>query len=376
MKLPVQLAALAAASLLYACGRPAPLQHPHGHADVLLATDSGMGGLAFAGGHAYLSLANSASRPSAVLRTAAVNRASVWTPLPLGDCALAPAQAGEPWRSPALSRLGGTVYLYQRTIAFHEQALCRLERSRGSMVPHDPGLRLCRASSCEQLWMTGLQLHGGTLLSNAGGGANVLALEHGGRSWRALTGTFSTSACAHAAFAVAGRRLLVGMQCPPGTATLQAWELPHASAALPVAAPPLEGRAIHVIAPAGSAVFAGVSGGLLKSVDGGASFRFVIHHAPGSAAMPHIRHVLALGKRAAVVVAAGADPVLRRPYLAVSRDGGERWTDLSSILPGAQGSGAAVTSLAQDRQGRLLATLNLQPQAQGRLVLLTLGGVD
>lgn len=372
----VRRAALAAVPplvLLAACGGPAPLQHPHGRAEVLLATDSGMGGLAVDRADTYLSLFNSMTRPSAVLRTGqVVDQASLWHRLALGHCALAPAQEGQAWRSPAVAALAGNVYLHQRTKSFDEQALCRLERASGAMVPHDATLRICREKSCEQLWMTALQLHQGALLSNAGGGGNVLALERNATRWRARTGAFSTSSCAHGPLAVSGTRLLAGAPCPVGT--LQAWQLPHASA-LPVAAPPLEGRTIHAIVPAAGAVFVGVTGGLLKSTDGGATFRFVIRHAAGSAAMPQIRHVLALRTRGVVVVA-GIDEALRKPYLAVSRDGGERWTDLSSILPGYEGSGAGVTSLAQDRHGRLLATLNLRPQGQGRLLLLTLGGVD
>jgi hypothetical protein len=69
-----------------------------------------------------------------------------------------------------------------------------------------------------------------------------------------------------------------------------------------------------------------------------------------------------------------------QPYLAISVDGGSRWSDLSASLPGDErppGEAAAeVTSLVQDPLGRILLTLNLAPQAQGRLLLLTLGGVD
>lgn len=377
MHLPTLLAALAAGAMLLGCGRPAPVQHPHGRATVLLATDGGMGSLAFDAGHAYLSLSNSATRPSAVLRTGrSVDGTAVWHPLELGHCSLAPAPEGHAWRTPQLARLAGALYLYQRTAAMEEQGLCKLGGAGDAMVPHDGSLRICRAKSCEQLWMTQLQLHAGTLLSNAGGGVNVLQLAPDGRNWHPLTGSLGATSCGHAAFGIAGTRLLVGADCPSGAPSIRAWQLPQATAALPLLLPPLENRAVHVITHAGAAVYAGVTGALLKSTDGGQSFRFVIHHAAGSAAMPHIRHVLALPGRGDVVAAAGADEVLRKPYLAVSRDGGERWTDLSSILPGFEGTGAAVTSLAQDRQGRLLATLNLQPQSQGRLVLLELGGVD
>ena len=56
----------AAAVLLSGCAvqpvPPAqPVQHPHGHVDVLLSTDRGMHGIAFDSAHTYLALSNSAT---------------------------------------------------------------------------------------------------------------------------------------------------------------------------------------------------------------------------------------------------------------------------------------------------------------------------
>ncbi len=182
-----------------------------------------------------------------------------------------------------------------------------------------------------------------------------------------------------------GQRLLVGgSSCGPAPSILRAYRLTggpaHLEPAAPLRLPGLEKRRVHVIAPAGRAVLAGMDGALLKSDDGGRSFRYVLLHAAGAHSYPAITRLLALRNRTQVVIAAGADAGTGKPYLAVSGDGGERWTELSSILPGHEGASpaaaAAITSLVQDRAGRVLLTLNLAPHSQGRLLMLTLGGLD
>ncbi|QYF93432.1 glycoside hydrolase [Massilia sp. PAMC28688] len=382
-----------AAVLLTACtvpaAPPAPaLPHPHGRVDVLLSHERGMGSIAFDARHTYLALANSATSGSAILRGGTVlNRATVWRSVDLGDCILGPARSGAPLRTPVLARLAGSIYLFQPlTGGVDERSLCKLERPYEWFAPRDEALRMCRDTTCTRLWMTQLALAGGALLSNAGGGINVLASADDGRSWRALLGELAQHGCSHASFTVSGRRLLVGGACAQDASYLKAYRLGGdgslaSSQALPVALPPLGQHRLKLLQRAGSpgTVFAGVAGGLLRSTDHGENFHFVILHPPQSAAFPTISSVLALRKRPQVLVAAGADHVSGKPYLAVSRDGGARWTDLSNILPGHDGAGpggAAVTSLAQDPAGRVLLTLNLQPQSQGRLLMLTLGGVD
>jgi hypothetical protein len=126
-------------------------------------------------------------------------------------------------------------------------------------------------------------------------------------------------------------------------------------------------------------VFAGVEGGLLRSEDGGKSFKFVIRHPlSGGGNYPYIRHLLALAGKPDTLVAGGFDKATQKPYLAWSKDGGTTWTDLSTLLPGYarnldDASVAEVTAIAQDPQGRVLVTVNESKGAQGRLVLVTLG---
>lgn len=90
--------------------------------------------------------------------------------------------------------------------------------------------------------------------------------------------------------------------------------------------------------------------------------------------------MLALRNRPDIVLAVGFDQASGKPYLALSIDGGGRWHDQSASLPGYQRAGfegtTQVTSLVQDPLGRILLTLNLDQDARGRLVLLTLAGVD
>lgn len=127
-------------------------------------------------------------------------------------------------------------------------------------------------------------------------------------------------------------------------------------------------------------MFVGVAGGLLRSTDGALSFRFVIRQRLDGPNYPYKGSLLARRNRPDSVLAAGFDKANGKPCLAVSTNGGARWTDVSRSLPGYERTGfegtSEVTSLIQDPLGRILLTLNLNQESQGRLVLLTLGGVD
>ncbi len=125
-------------------------------------------------------------------------------------------------------------------------------------------------------------------------------------------------------------------------------------------------------------VYIGVAGGLLRSEDGGASFTFVKRHAVDeSASFPTITQVLSPSNDPDVVITAGFDKITGKAYLAWSPDRGERWIELSSLLPGSEPMndtrGAEVTSLAEDASGRLLLTINEQYDAKGKLMQLSLG---
>lgn len=378
------------ASLLAGCVvvLPRPQPAPSAYADVILTTEPGMRSIVFDARGAYLALSNSATAGTAVLRSGAVvNRSSVWSAVALTSCALGPARDGEPVRSPVLTRLDGKIYLFQSTFgSAKEHSLCQFERALEWFAPRDEGLRVCSGLVCEHLWMTDLQAYRKQLFSNLGAGLNVLASADQGRSWRALLGSVESYVWTDSAFRIVGARLLVGGECPLDIAYLRAYQLAPdgvtlaSTDPLPVTLPALENRNVQFIREVGSRVFAGVEGGLLRSTDGGLSFQFVIRQPLEGPNYPYIGSLLALRNRPDVMLVGGFDKANGKPYLALSRDAGTRWTDISASLPGYDRSGldatAQVTALVQDALGRILLTLNLRQDSQGRLVLLTLAGVD
>ncbi len=130
--------------------------------------------------------------------------------------------------------------------------------------------------------------------------------------------------------------------------------------------------------PGTGLLYIGVGGGLLRSEDGGGSFKFVKRHAvDDSASFPTITQLLSPKHDPDVVIAAGFDQVTGKAYLAWSPDRGEHWIELSSLLPGSERTNptrsAEVTSLAEDANGRLLLTMNEEAGTKGKLMQLTLG---
>jgi hypothetical protein len=125
-------------------------------------------------------------------------------------------------------------------------------------------------------------------------------------------------------------------------------------------------------------VYIGVEGGLLRSDDGGNSFKFVLRHAvDDSVSFPAITQLLSPAHDPDVIIAAGFDKVTGKAYLAWSPDRGQHWIELSSMLPGSERMNntrsAEVTSLAEDANGRLLLTMNEEADSKGKLMQLTLG---
>jgi photosystem II stability/assembly factor-like uncharacterized protein len=234
--------------------------------------------------------------------------------------------------------------------------------------------------------MSDLQYANGRLYSNAGGAPNLLQSADHGKTWHALLGRLEASACYNQSFHILGSRLLVGGECPLDMAYVRAYQLTKDGAALaspeplPVLLPELENRNIQLITsvPGTQRVFIGVEGGLLRSEDGGLSFKFVIRQPIASAeGYPYVTHLLSPANKPNVIVAAGFDKVTGKAYLAWSPDGGTSWTNLSKLLPGAERANndltAQVTSLSEDARGRLLLTMNEEIEKKGKLFKLTLG---
>ncbi|MFC0254528.1 WD40/YVTN/BNR-like repeat-containing protein [Massilia consociata] len=395
--------ALACTVLLAACGG-GPDDESAGRApeppaatriDLLSSASRGMESVVFRGQDAYVSLGNTALEGTAVLRAGLpLTSASTWTPVAMGGCALGPADEFFPPRAPRLKLLADTLWLFQPWSdgpqpRAQEHSTCAMSAQAGSFAPRDQGLRACNEYYCSTLSMNALKLSGSRLYSNAGAGINLFASSDQGASWRVLRGGFDEFVCTHTQFQVIGDRVLVGGECPLDHAFLEAYQLSAdgmrlvSEDKLPITTPELENRNIQFIEPVPDTqrVFVGVEGGLLRSEDGGRSFKFVIHNpVEGATAYPYVKAFLPLRGKPDTLVVGGFDKHNFRPYMAWSKDGGTTWTDISSMLPGytrtANGADtrvAVVTSIAEDPQGRILFTMNEREDQQGRLFQLTMG---
>ena len=376
---------------------PAPAPQQQTRVDLLASSARGFESLAYRDGKAYLTQSNTPAAPSALLSAALPLQAGMrFGEAPLGPCALPAAREGDPARAPSLRMLGTTLWLFQPWYdsiapgAAAEPALCALETGSSAFATRDAALRACTGAYCSTLWMSDLKQSGNVLYTNAGAGANLLASNDRGASWRVLLGQFDAMICTHQAFHVVGDRVLVGGECPLDMAYLRAYQLRAdgigLASPLPLALtlPDLENRNVQFIdsVPGTQRVFAGVEGGLLRSEDGGRTFTFVIREpVEGNQRYPYIGAFLALSKQPDTLVVGGFDKATGKPYLAWSADGGGKWTDISSLLPGYghtaghaadDGAVAEVTSVGEDPQGRIVVTVNEKTHAEGRLLLLTL----
>jgi hypothetical protein len=122
-------------------------------------------------------------------------------------------------------------------------------------------------------------------------------------------------------------------------------------------------------APRSQRIFTSAEGGLLRSDDGGRSFKYVIAPARSLA----ISGYLVPAKRPNVVVASGYDRNKGAPYLGWSWNAGETWIDLSSLLPGYKNDGSRVTVVSEDQQGRILLSVKDAARERAQLVAVTLG---
>jgi hypothetical protein len=357
--------------------------------DVLSILPRAVGNIVFKDGAAWLSASNTALAGSAVMKAALpLTSGSGWSEVPLGACGLGKQDASGMARTPSLRALGSTLWLFQQAQErpqgqAGEHSLCALDAG-GSFAVRDQRLESCIGDWCAPLAMDELKQIGGRLYSNAGGGQNLFVSGDAAANWRVVLGQFDSMVCTHQAFQVVGERLLVGGECPLDAAYVRAYRIGAdgmlaSKEELPVSLPKLENRNVQFIEQVAGTqrVFAGVEGGLLRSEDGGQSFKFVIQQpVEGNKNYPYIRSFLALSAKPDTVVVGGFDKATAQPYLAWSADGGAKWTDISSLLPGYarpadDGNFAEVSSVSEDPQGRVIVTLSTSKE--GRVLLLTLG---
>lgn len=252
-----------------------------------------------------------------------------------------------------------------------------LLRSRDHGVTFEPvgeGLPSCIVpSECGYLIPRQLAFAPGRLFTSAGG--NILVSGDDGATWVRLYGVSSDGnpqpQLCPTTFERIGERMILGGECPldfgylaPGT--LRPDLLGWAAEPVRLATPDMENRNVQFIRSAGNdVVFAGIEGALMKSTDGGATFRFVIHYdISDSASYPYIGQFVASLRHAGLLAIAGFDKATQRGYLAYSPDAGESWTNLSSLVADAE----IVSLLAEDADGRLLAVT----YGEGRLLLAEL----
>jgi len=351
-----------------------------------------MDSVVFSGGRAYLSLANSATEGSAVLSAPLPLAAnSTWSPVGLGACGMAPV-GDFIMRSPKLKMVGGDMWLMQPWAdtpdASSDHSTCTLVANTASFIPRDQDLRTCNPYFCETLSMQDLKQSGDRLYSNAGAGNNLLTSKDKGNTWQVIRGSKDSQMCYPSKFHVLGDRVLVGGECPLDFAFVAAYRLSADGGALasedklPITLPEMENRNVQFIEPVPDTqmIFIGVEGGLLRSVDNGNSFKFVIHEPLSDAkGYPYIGAFLPLKDKPETLVVGGFDKMHGRPYLAWSSDGGASWKDISALVPGYERttddefSTPSVSAITQDPQGRILVVVNERADGQGRLLQLTLG---
>jgi hypothetical protein len=175
--------------------------------------------------------------------------------------------------------------------------------------------------------------------------------------------------CSEPAFEVIDNRVLMGGECPLDFAylwggTLQpdllSWVVPGGELK-PVSLPAIENRNVQFVERRedSSLVFAGIEGGLLKSIDKGTSFRFVLQYPiAGSQKFPYVQQILYPQSHPDLFVVAGFDKgITQAGYLAYSIDHGESWTDFSTLAMTPELKSNQVAFVKEDPYGRILVGL-------------------
>ncbi len=232
----------------------------------------------------------------------------------------------------------------------------------------DAGLEDCYYGYCLFLPATEIEFAPGRIFLGAGG--NVLVSADNAASWNILQGVTEDGNPAPQScptvFHRVGQRLFIGGECPLDFGFLRAgelqgdllgWKVPPG----PISTPEMENRNVQFVRSAGGAILAGIEGAILKSCDGGSSFKYVVHYPlSGGLKYPYIHQILAPSRYPGLLIAGGFDKANLVPYLAWSGDYGEMWTDVSSLaLEG------TVSLLAESRDGRPLVVI----QESGRAVV-------
>lgn len=240
----------------------------------------------------------------------------------------------------------GAVYAMRQAVEVKgdravDHSLVRSTNHGDTFVPIDAGIEDCFAGYCVFLPATEISFAPGRIFLGAGG--NVLVSSDDAATWKILHGATQDGKPAlqscPAVFHRIGQTVLVGGECPLDVGFVRAgelkpdlleWSVPPAS----VGTPEMENRNVQFITTASGATYAGIEGALMKSCDSGATFKNVIHFPlSGTPQYPYIHQFLAPSSYPGVLLAGGFDKAQSGPYLAWSADGGETWSDISSLIP-------------------------------------------
>lgn len=229
------------------------------------------------------------------------------------------------------------------------------------------GLETCIGSECGYLMADDISFAENRIFVNAGG--NVLVTGDDGATWTILYGMPGddgkpTSQVCPVEFHRVGNRMILGGECPLDVAWLSAGTLRDdllgwAEEPRAVTTPWMENRNIQFIRHIGNGEWiVAIEGAILKSTDNGLSFRWVMHEDIDSHVVyPYLWESLAPSAYPDLLIAAGFDKKDAYPYLTYSPDRGESWINASGLL-GVNRAYSAVTMLAEDREGRLLAVVD------------------
>lgn len=206
--------------------------------------------------------------------------------------------------------------------------------------PMDDGLEIVSGNHKTRLVATRMTQQQNVVFLNAGGGINFMSSSDGGKCWSSLVGNMSIQMASAGKFLVQETNVILGGEAPLDMAYLNKGEL-HINGVQWIKQPQsvapdgLENRNIQFIESHfdGKSFFAGVEGGVLKSDDRGASWRWVQRFTQSDPKYPYIQHICFGDVSNGLMWVSGWDkPNDSLPYLSVSMDGGETWMDISNIL--------------------------------------------
>jgi hypothetical protein len=236
-----------------------------------------------------------------------------------------------------------------------------------TFAPVDAGLLDCELGTCFYLSATELITEGSLIFTNAGGGYNLLVSSNEGNMWKALSGGLFRDICTPPAFEIAGQRVVQGGECPLDQAFLNQGTLARdlvdwapLGNFKPAVTPYLANRNVNAIKamPHLPIWFAAAEGAILRSIDNGLSFSFVLERPVGDPiSYPYVEHIVFPPLAPTAVVAGGFDKAITRPYLTFSPLLGVGWVNISRFLPGANDE-ARVSDMAIDPNGKIVVVIS------------------